>query len=124
MSAIHPPRGYGIGIFSRGADGIIGCFRTEDQARQALSEAEIVAIGAPTGWHKVDLPASATTDTPAGDIALDWIGPQVTLQGTSATGDESVTVIWACPLCLSLVVEEHRADHQRWHTEQNQEATP
>lgn len=51
---IHPPRGYGIGLFGQGhqADSIIGCWATESEARAALADMRIVAIGAPTGWHE------------------------------------------------------------------------
>lgn len=47
----QPPRGYSIGFFTGEVSAMIGCFATEDEARELLSKAEIVAVGAPTGWH-------------------------------------------------------------------------
>lgn len=49
---IHPPRGYCIGVFTGNGGTMIGPYATEDEAREALSKAEIVAVGAPSGWHQ------------------------------------------------------------------------
>jgi hypothetical protein len=49
---IHPPRGYCIGIFSGRNAGMIGPYATEAEARQALSEVTICAVGLPEGWHE------------------------------------------------------------------------
>lgn len=49
---IHPPRGYTILIHDTQAIAMVGCWATEDEARQALSNANIAVVGAPSGWHQ------------------------------------------------------------------------
>lgn len=50
---VTPPRGYGIGLLGGGneKDTIIGCWATENEARAALADMRIVALGgAPVSW--------------------------------------------------------------------------
>lgn len=48
MSALHPPRGFWIGTRSlHPTNGMLGPFATEDDARQALADAEIYVTGVP-----------------------------------------------------------------------------
>ena len=50
---VTPPRGYGIGLLGGGneKDTIIGCWATENEARAALADMRIVALGgAPVTW--------------------------------------------------------------------------
>lgn len=51
--AIYPPRGYGIGLPGGGDSdhAIIGCWATENEARAAIADMRIVALGgAPVSW--------------------------------------------------------------------------
>ncbi|MCV7255670.1 hypothetical protein H7J86_26245 [Mycobacterium hackensackense] len=44
---IYPPRGYGIGFLGRGNSdhAVIGCWATEDEARQAITTLRVFALG-------------------------------------------------------------------------------
>lgn len=52
---IYPPNGYGIGLPGTGNSdhAIIGCWATEDEARAAIADLRIVALGdARPGWDQ------------------------------------------------------------------------
>lgn len=51
-NVIHPPRGFCIAFLGGNGGMMVGPYATEAEAREALSNAHIVVVGAPDGWHE------------------------------------------------------------------------